>query len=108
MAIGVLREAEAHGIDVPADLSLVGFDGIEAVDWTEPPLTTVEQPIDEIAETAVRALRSLIDAPGQALPSYVFRPRLRVGGSTASLNGRAATTSASVSNGSNGSPRSSR
>ncbi len=108
MAIGVLREAGAQGVRVPEELSVVGFDGIDASEWTEPSLTTVEQPIDEIAETAVRALRSLIDAPGQALPSYVFRPRLRVGGSTASLNGRAATTSASVSNGSNGSSRSSR
>jgi len=102
MAIGVLREAEAHGVDVPGDLSLVGFDGIEAVDWTEPPLTTVEQPIDEIAETAVRALRSLIDEPGQALPNYVFRPRLRLGGSTTPLARSAAATSASVSNGSYG------
>jgi DNA-binding LacI/PurR family transcriptional regulator len=102
MAIGVLREAELHGVDVPSDLSVVGFDGIEAVDWTEPRLTTVEQPIDEIAETAVRALLALIAEPGQELPNYVFRPRLRIGGSTAAIAGSAAVTSASVSNGSNG------
>ena len=39
-------------------------------------------PIDEIAETAVEALRALVDDPGQTLPSYVFRPTLRVGGTT--------------------------
>ena len=89
MAIGVIREAEAHGIDVPRELSVVGFDGIEAASWNEPPLTTVEQPIDEIAETAVRALCSLIADEAQSLPNYVFRPRLRLGGSTAPLNGTA-------------------
>ena len=83
MAIGALQEARAHGLDVPSDLSIVGFDEIEAASWTEPALTTVEQPIDEIAETAIEALRALIDDPGQTLPSYVFRPTLRLGGTTA-------------------------
>jgi DNA-binding LacI/PurR family transcriptional regulator len=83
MAIGVLQEAAAQGLRVPDDLSVVGFDGIEAAAWTSPPLTTVEQPIDEIAETAVNALRTLIAEPDKPLPDYSFRPRLRVRGSTA-------------------------
>jgi len=87
MAIGVIREAEAHGVDVPGDLSVIGFDGIDAASWNEPSLTTVEQPIDEIAETAVRALRTLIENGSQSLPNYVFRPRLKLGRSTAPLNG---------------------
>ncbi len=82
MAIGALQEAHVLGLGVPDDLSIVGFDGIEAASWTQPVLTTVEQPIDEIAETAVEALRALVDDPGQTLPSYVFRPTLRVGGTT--------------------------
>jgi DNA-binding LacI/PurR family transcriptional regulator len=82
MAIGVLQEAAARGLRVPEDLSVVGFDGIEAAAWTSPPLTTVEQPIDEIAETAVNALRTLIAEPEKPLPDYSFRPRLRVRGST--------------------------
>jgi DNA-binding LacI/PurR family transcriptional regulator len=83
MAIGVLQEAAALGLRVPEDLSVVGFDGIEAASWTQPPLTTVEQPIHDIAETAIQALRDQIADPGQALPNYVFRPQLRVGGTTA-------------------------
>ena len=83
MAIGVLQEAAACGLRVPEDLSVVGFDGIEATAWTSPPLTTVEQPIEEIAETAVNALRSLIAEPDKPLPDYSFRPRLRVRESTA-------------------------
>ncbi len=89
MAIGVIREAESLGIDVPGELSVIGFDGIDAASWNEPALTTVEQPIDEIAETAVRALRSLIENRSQSLPNYVFRPRLKLGRSTAPLNGSA-------------------
>jgi DNA-binding LacI/PurR family transcriptional regulator len=83
MAIGVLLEAASRGLAVPEDLAVIGFDGIEATAWTQPALTTVEQPIAEIARTAVEALKSLIDEPDQALPDYVFRPRLRVRASTA-------------------------
>ncbi len=82
MAIGAVQEAVALGLDVPAGLSVVGFDGI-AARWSEPPLTTVEQPIDEIARTAIGALRAQIDRPDQTHPSYVFRPRLRTGRTTA-------------------------
>ena len=82
MAIGALQEAVALGPARPDELSIVGFDGIEAASWTQPALTTVEQPIDEIAETAIEALQALVDDPGQTLPSYVFRPTLRVGGTT--------------------------
>ena len=83
MAIGAVQEAVTLGLRVPEDLSVVGFDGI-AARWSEPPLTTVEQPIQEIARTAVAALRAQIERPDRTQPSYVFRPRLRVGRTTAS------------------------
>jgi DNA-binding LacI/PurR family transcriptional regulator len=83
MAIGALQEAAAQGLRVPEDLSVVGFDGIDAAAWTSPALTTVEQPIEEIAETAVNALGTLIAEPEKPLPDYSFRPRLRVRESTA-------------------------
>jgi DNA-binding LacI/PurR family transcriptional regulator len=81
MAIGVLQTAAHMGIKVPDDLSVVGFDGIEAASWTNPPLTTIEQPIAEIAQTAVDTLRTLIEDP-KALPNSYFRPNLRVRSST--------------------------
>ncbi len=84
MAIGALQEARELGLDVPRDLSIVGFDGIDAGLWTQPVLTTVEQPVDEIAETTVVALESLVKTPGTILPRYVFRPTLRVGATTSS------------------------
>jgi DNA-binding LacI/PurR family transcriptional regulator len=81
MAIGVLQAASEAKVRVPDELSVVGFDGIEASSWTNPPLTTVEQPIDEIAQTAVESLRVLIEEP-RPLPNSYFRPNLRIRKST--------------------------
>jgi DNA-binding LacI/PurR family transcriptional regulator len=97
MAIGVIREAEANGFDVPGELSVIGFDGIEAAAWNEPVLTTVEQPIDEIAATAVGALCALIEDGSQSLPNYVFRPRLKLGRSTGPVVADSATTTSARS-----------
>jgi DNA-binding LacI/PurR family transcriptional regulator len=85
MAIGVLKEASVAGLSVPEDLSVVGFDGIDATAWTQPALTTIEQPVPDIAETAVNALKSLIEEPDRPLPNFLFRPQLRLRASTARL-----------------------
>jgi DNA-binding LacI/PurR family transcriptional regulator len=55
-AIGVLSAAESAGLNVPMDLSVVGFDDIPASAWTNPPLTTVRQPIVEKGKLAARIL----------------------------------------------------
>ena len=75
-------QARELGLRVPDDLSVVGFDGIEAAAWVDPPLTTIEQPIDEIATTAVEQLQTVIAQPGRSLPRVLLQPRLRAGGST--------------------------
>jgi DNA-binding LacI/PurR family transcriptional regulator len=83
MAIGALHEAARRGLGVPDDISIVGFDGIDATRWSVPELTTVEQPIGQIADTAIQTLLTLIDQPERPLPSSYYRPRLRVRASTA-------------------------
>src|SRR3954469_16054287 len=88
MAIGALHEAARRGLRVPDDLSIVGFDGIDAAKWSVPELTTVEQPIAQIADTAVETLQKLIEQPGRPLPSSYFRPTLRVRASTAKPRAR--------------------
>jgi LacI family transcriptional regulator len=55
-AIGVLRVAADHGLAVPRDLSVVGFDGIMLSDLVTPRLTTVVQPVAQIANAAVAML----------------------------------------------------
>jgi DNA-binding LacI/PurR family transcriptional regulator len=56
MAIGALQVAKEKGIRVPDDLAIVGFDGIEAVKYTDPPIPTVEQPLEELGKEAAEIL----------------------------------------------------
>ncbi len=60
MAIGVLEYARHTRIRVPRELSVVGFDDIRFARYTEPPLTTVAQPMRAIGEGTVRLLLSIL------------------------------------------------
>lgn len=53
-ALGVLEAARVLGLTVPDELSVVGFDDLPLSRWTSPPLTTIRQPLAEMAATAVR------------------------------------------------------
>jgi LacI family transcriptional regulator len=67
-AIGVLRAAADHGLSVPRDLSVVGFDGIMLADLVTPRLTTVVQPVAKIADAAVAMLLERKGNPHSASP----------------------------------------
>lgn len=60
MAFGVLEELAGRGIRVPTDVAVVGFDDIEDARYSEPPLTTVRQPLDEQGREAVRIVMALL------------------------------------------------
>ena len=60
MAMGVLEFARRRRIRVPKDLSVVGFDDIRFARYTEPPLTTIAQPMRAIGEGTVRLLLSIL------------------------------------------------
>lgn len=73
MAIGVLHTARQHGLRVPDDLSVVGFDDIRFAQFADPPLTTVRQPMRELGEATVRLLLDILvgnvkDAVSVTLP----------------------------------------
>ena len=55
-ALGVYAAVQRQGLRVPEDLSVVGFDDVPMSQWVLPPLTTVGQPIRELAELATGAL----------------------------------------------------
>jgi LacI family transcriptional regulator len=55
-AYGVYAAAKAHGLSVPADISVVGFDDVSLCQWVSPKLTTIRQPLEEMAREAVRLL----------------------------------------------------
>ncbi|GAB2892278.1 LacI family DNA-binding transcriptional regulator [Streptomyces mayteni] len=61
MALGVCQAAREHGLRVPADVSVVGFDDLPQARWSTPALTTVRQPLAEMAATALRLLRRMMD-----------------------------------------------
>jgi LacI family transcriptional regulator len=56
MAHGVYLEATSRGLSIPRDLSVVGFDDIALCEWLTPTLTTVRQPLAEMAAEATRML----------------------------------------------------
>ncbi len=87
LALGVLRRAAELGIDVPADLSLVGFDDIALVSYATPPLTTVRQPGFALGEAAAHALFALLDGE-QPPPTTVIDTEVVIRGSTASFNAK--------------------
>jgi LacI family transcriptional regulator len=80
MALGVLAAAQRLGLAVPKDLSIVGFDDSQAAGLVWPPLTTVRQPMAEMARAAVEMLIS--PPPGPA-PHRILPHELIVRHSTA-------------------------
>lgn len=64
MAIGVIDEArQNYGLRIPEDLSIVGFDGVNAVFWHSYQLTTVKQPLEQMTKAAVDILLEQIESP---------------------------------------------
>ena len=53
-ALGVYEAARELGLRIPDDLSVVGFDDLPAARWVGPPLTTIRQPLAEMAAEAAR------------------------------------------------------
>ena len=53
LAVGLLRAAHERGVDVPGSLAVVSFDGTKEAEYSWPPLTSVRQPVEEMAEAAV-------------------------------------------------------
>lgn len=65
MAIGCLHEIKSAGLRVPEDVSVIGFDDIRYAEVTDPPLTTISQPAEEIGECVMyRLCRRIEEGPG--------------------------------------------
>jgi LacI family transcriptional regulator, repressor for deo operon, udp, cdd, tsx, nupC, and nupG len=83
MALGAIRAARQRGLQVPLDISIVGYDDSPLIAFTDPPLTTLRQPVQAMAVAAVRALVDEIKGHPAPHSEYIFRPELVVRGSTA-------------------------
>ncbi|GAA2237533.1 LacI family DNA-binding transcriptional regulator [Kitasatospora cystarginea] len=82
MALGAIRAVRQRGLSVPQDISVVGFDDSPLIAFTEPPLTTIRQPVEAMATAAVDALLEEVGGnPGQRA-EFMFQPELVMRGST--------------------------
>jgi len=64
MALGALRWTQQHGLRVPEDVAIVGFDNIEFAEHAATPISSVDYAVDQVTELAVDRLIGLIQADG--------------------------------------------
>jgi LacI family transcriptional regulator len=72
MAAGVLSAAYQHGIKVPEQLSVIGYDNLQISEMSIPPLTTVAQPLFEMGKLAAEMLLKMIQTKTK-VPSQILR-----------------------------------
>src|SRR5918998_522259 len=77
MALGVMAGLRAGGVQIPRDVSVIGFDDIAFAASAEPPLTTVCLPRVELGSRAVEALMAIIEHPERSgvqvnIPTYLI------------------------------------
>jgi LacI family transcriptional regulator len=82
-AYGVYQAARARGLTIPTDLSVVGFDDVPLCEWVSPTLTTVRQPLAEMAREATRMVLDLSRSRDLAAPRIELATELVVRESTA-------------------------
>jgi LacI family transcriptional regulator len=81
-AIGALSALQVHGLSVPGDVAVVGFDDVSAAAYTVPPLTTVGQPTYEIGRMGAELLIDAIELPDAEPRTVTLQGTLVVRGST--------------------------
>ena len=89
MALGAIRAARRAGMNVPGDVSVVGFDDSALMNCTEPPLTTVRQPIDAMGRMVIELLNGQIAGTAVPQEELLFEPELVVRNSTGPAPGAA-------------------
>lgn len=75
MALGAMAALRAHGLRVPDDVSIVGFDDIPEAAYFAPPLTTVRQNFAALGEQSVEYLMALIENPSTPVHQRVLYPQ---------------------------------
>ena len=81
-AIGAIRAIQEEGLQIPRDISVVGFDDIPWAAFHTPSLTTVQQPLEKMGKIAAETLIHMIENTGQQVPEIAIEPSLVVREST--------------------------
>ncbi|HET9059331.1 MAG TPA: LacI family DNA-binding transcriptional regulator [Acidimicrobiales bacterium] len=87
VAIGAMKAAKEMGLEVPSQLSIVGFDGLELGELSSPRLTTVRQPLEEMARIAVEVLMRIMAGRELETPRIELSTEFVLGASTAAPPG---------------------
>mgnify|MGYP003817649477 CR=1 FL=1 len=74
VTLGALRALREHGIAIPGQMGLIGFDDMPNAEYFDCPVTTVRQPIDEMAALAVTLLIEQIESQGAVDPVTIKLP----------------------------------
>ena len=82
-ALGVIDAARSHGLRIPRDLSVVGYDDLQLAQWSSPALTTIHQPLTKMAEEAARLVIRMSESDLETIPRMDLATRLVVRESTA-------------------------
>lgn len=82
-ALGVIDAARTLGLRVPRDLSIVGYDDLPLAEWSSPALTTIHQPLTEMAKEAARLVVRMSVGPLEKIPRIDLATHLVVRESTA-------------------------
>ena len=82
MALGAIRAVRRAGLRVPQDVSVIGYDDSALMNCTEPPLTTVRQPIEPMGRMVIELLVNQMAGVSVTLDELRFEPELVVRGST--------------------------
>lgn len=82
VALAVIRELLSRKIKIPDDIKVIGYDGISIVTITPPIITTIKQPIRDIANSAVSTLLYLINNKNTIIPSDIKLPVMLSQGQT--------------------------
>ncbi|AWB96631.1 LacI family transcriptional regulator [Agromyces badenianii] len=88
MALGAVRAIQRRGLSVPGDISVIGYDDSPLLDFTNPPLTTVRQPVDRLAEHTARGIVALIGDRDVPTDEEYLEPELRLRASTGPVRSR--------------------
>lgn len=83
MALGAIRAVRRAGLRVPEDVSVIGYDDSALMNCTEPPLTTIRQPIESMGRMIIELLVRQMSAEGDIDDELLFAPELVVRASTA-------------------------
>jgi LacI family transcriptional regulator, repressor for deo operon, udp, cdd, tsx, nupC, and nupG len=83
LALGTVRAARRAGHAVPADVSVIGYDDSPFMACTDPPLTTIRQPIESMGQAVVSLLVDQVTGAGAPTEELFFETELVVRGSTA-------------------------